>query len=161
MECYALNYKGHKKTIKKNLSQHTSLNYNYVNSTDLQNPVIRTTYSDDTDLQMFKYNYIVLNPTSSDKEFGKRKRCYFVDMDRTRNIAKGIWDVGLILDSLTTYQDEILNSDGNIIRSSKEYDMYIKDNCYQSLAYPRVGTIRFGSGFDDSYTYLLTVANQV
>lgn len=161
MICYALNYTGHKNTIKKDLSVHDNPSYNYVNSTDLQNPLIRLSYSDDLDLQLFKYNYIVLNPDSSEKDFGKRKRCYFVDMSRTRNIAKGIWEVGLTLDVLTTYQDEILDSTANILRNSEEYDMYIKDNCYQSLAYPRVGTIKFGSGFADDYTYLLTVANQV
>ena len=161
MICHALNFKEHKNTIKKDLSQHDSLNYNYVNSTDLRSPVIRVSYSDELDLQLFKYNYIVLNPTSSDKDFGKRKRCYFVDMSRTRNIALGIWEVGLTLDALTTYRDEILDSTANIMRNSDAYDMYIKDNCYQSLAYPRIGTIKFGAGFADEYTYLLTVANQV
>lgn len=161
MICYALNYKGKRNVIKKNLAIHDNIQYNYINSTDLKNPVIRVTYSDELNLQLFKYNYIVLNPDSESLGFGKRKRCYFVDMGRTRNIAKGIWEVGLTLDELTTYQAEILDSTANILRNSEEYDMYIKDNCYQSLAYPRVGTIKFGAGFANDYTYLLTVANQV
>lgn len=159
MECYALNYKGNKKTIKKDLSQHDTLNYNYVNSTDLQSPVIRITYSDELDLQMLKYNYIVLNPSSAVKDFGKRKRCYFVDMSRTRNVAKGIWEVGLTLDVLTTYQSEILSSTANIERSASNYNLYLNDNFYNAFAYPRIGCRIFPSGFSDEYNYLLTVCN--
>lgn len=159
MICYALNYKGNKKTIKKDLSVHDNPSYNYVNSTDLQNPIIRLSYSDDLNLQMFKYNYIVLNPDSTDKDFGKRKRCYFVDMSRTRNIAKGIWEVGLTLDVLTTYQDEILDSVANVAKSSSNYNLYLNDNFYSAYAYPRVGNIEFPNGFENDYRYLLTVCN--
>ena len=65
----------------------------------------------------------------------------------------------LRLDVLSSYQDEILASRANVARSASNYNLYLNDDFYNALAYPRIGCKEFAFGFSSSYTYLLNVCN--
>ena len=153
--CTAYKYNGRYKTIKKDLKNGVLYNFEYENNTDIKNPVIRITKSDELPLDFFwKENIIELPGTAN-----KRKLLYFVDYKNSRNIAKGIWLLSLKLDALTSYQDEILASKANVARSSSSYNLYLNDDFYNALAYPRIGCKEFPFGFSDTYTYLVNVCN--
>lgn len=159
MKLIAHKYSGRKDIIKKTLDGGWSLDYNYVKETNLMNPIISISVSDDMAFSFFDYNYVVLNPNSAYKDFGSRERYYYVDPTQTVSVSKGLWHVGLILDDLMTYQSEILADTANIERSSSSYNLYLNDTFYNAYAYPRIGCKEFPSGFENNYSYLLTVCN--
>lgn len=159
MKLLAYNYKGNNKVCGKNLTSPTELDYNYIIGSDLKNPTIRISYNDNSTYSFFKYNYIILNPSSSDTDFGNRKRCYFVDVDNIVAVGKTLWDVPLRLDVLETYKKEILSTTTDVERSSDTYNLYLNDTFYSAYAYPRQGCLMFPWGFSDDYTYLLQVCN--
>lgn len=157
----AYKYDGKRNVVKKTLKNAVVLNYNYSAATDLRNPEIRITTPEEQGLVMFDYNYIIVNQDSTAADFGSRKRCYFVSPSRVRSVARGIWLVGLELDVLTTYKDEISASTANIARSSSRYNLYLNDTFYNAYAYPRVGVKEFPRGFSNAHTYLLSVCNNL
>lgn len=159
MKLLAYNYSGNNKVCGKSLGTATELDYNYVVASDLQNPTIRASYSDTVGWEFWKYNYIVLNSTSSAIDFGNRKRCYFVNVEGVKNIARGIWEVPLSLDVLETFKSEILNTTTDVERSSERYNLYLNDTFYNAFAYPRQGCKIFPHGFSEDYTFLLQVCN--
>lgn len=153
--CTAYKYAGHNNTIKKDLKNGTQYNFEYENNTSINNPIIRITKPDTQPLSFFwNENIIELTGTAN-----KRKLIYFVDYADSRNAAKGIWLLKLKLDVLSSYQDEILASRANVARSASNYNLYLNDDFYNALAYPRIGCKEFAFGFSNSYTYLLNVCN--
>lgn len=136
-----------------------TLDYEYVQDTSLENPQLYITYADSLDFSFFKYNYLILNPSSALSDFGNRRRCYFVDTEKTYSVSKGSWVVQCNLDALETYKKEILASVANVARSSKEYNLYLNDTFYSAFAYPRIGCKEFPNGFSDTYEFQLNVCN--
>jgi len=152
MKVVFYNYTGANNVINKNLGSGTTIDCNMQVATEQLNPHVRVTFTDSNAPETLTYNYCIL--TLGDKEYP-----YFIDVDNTINIAKGVFDVPMQLDLLELYKTNILNSDAIIERSSTAYNMYLRDNIYQAYGYPIIGCASFPSGFSDSYTYLLNVCN--
>lgn len=159
MQAHAYNYQGRMKQIKKSLGSFDYINFEYVNGTTALNPYIRWTVNDDNTFTWFKWNYVIINYGSTTVDWATRERRYFVDVRNAKNIAKGVWEIPLQLDVLSTYAKEILSNPANVARSSSNYNLYLNDEFYHAFAYPRIGCKEFPSGFSDEYTYLLTVCN--
>lgn len=152
MKVVFYNYTGANNVINKNLGGGTTINCNMQVATNQLQPHVRVTFTDTNAPETLIYNYCIL--TLSDKEYP-----YFIDVDNTINIAKGVFDVPMQLDLLELYKTNILNSEAIIERSSTAYNMYLRDNIYQAYGYPIIGCASFPNGFSDSYTYLLNVCN--
>lgn len=152
MKVVFYNYTGANNVINKDLGSGTTINCNMQVATEQLNPHVRVTFTDTNAPETLIYNYCIL--TLGDKEYP-----YFIDVDNTINIAKGVFDVPMQLDLLELYKTNILNSEAIIERSSTAYNMYLRDNIYQAYGYPIVGCASFPSGFSNSYTYLLNVCN--
>lgn len=146
------NYTGANNEINKDLGSGTTINCDMQVATEQLNPHVRVTFKDTNAPKTLIYNYCIL--TLSDKEYP-----YFIDVDNTINIAKGVFDVPMQLDLLELYKTNILNSEAIIERSSTAYNMYLRDNIYQAYGYPIIGCASFPNGFSDYYTYLLNVCN--
>ena len=159
MQAHAYNYQGKVNKINKDLGSYNIINIDYIAGTSALRPTLRYTVSDSAEFAFFKWNYIILNWGSTSKDWGNRERRYFVEAAQVRNVAKGVWEVPLRLDSLSTFAKEILNSTANVERSASNYNLYLNDNFYNAYAYPRIGCKIFPSGFNDNYNYLLTVCN--
>lgn len=152
MKVVFYNYTGANNVINKDLWNGTTINCNMQVATEQLNPHVRVTFTDTNAPETLIYNYCIL--TLGDKEYP-----YFIDVDNTINIAKGVFDVPMQLDLLELYKTNILNSEAIIERSSTAYNMYLRDNIYQAYGYPIVGCASFPNGFSDTYTYLLNVCN--
>lgn len=152
MEVVFYNYTGANNVINKDLGSGTTINCNMQVATEQLNPHVRVTFTDTDAPETLIYNYCIL--TLGDKEYP-----YFIDVDNTINIAKGVFDVPMQLDLLELYKTNILNSEAIIERSSTAYNMYLRDNIYQAYGYPIIGCASFPNGFSDYYTYLLNVCN--
>ena len=153
--CRAYKYAGHNNTIKKNLTEGSLYSFEYEINTSINNPTIRITRPENQTLGFFwDENIIVIEEAN-----GKRKLTYFVEYADSRNAAKGIWLLKLRLDVLTSYQTEILASRANVARSASSYNLYLNDDFYNALAYPRIGCKEFSFGFSETYSYLLNVCN--
>lgn len=152
MQVTFYNYTGANNVINKNLGSGVTLNCNMQVATEQLNPHVRVTFEDTNAPETLIYNYCIL--TLGDKEYP-----YFIDVDNTINIAKGVFDVPMQLDLLELYKTNILNSEAIIERSSTAYNMYLRDNIYQAYGYPIIGCASFPNGFSNSYTYLLNVCN--
>lgn len=152
MKVVFYNYTGANNVINKDLGSGTTINCNMQVATEQLNPHVRVTFTDTNAPKTLIYNYCML--TLGDKEYP-----YFIDVDNTINIAKGVFDVPMQLDLLELYKTNILNSEAIIERSSTAYNMYLRDNIYQAYGYPIIGCASFPSGFSNSYTYLLNVCN--
>lgn len=152
MKVVFYNYTGANNVINKNLGSGTTINCNMQVATNQLQPHVRVTFTDTNAPKTLIYNYCIL--TLGDKEYP-----YFIDVDNTINIAKGVFDVPMQLDLLELYKTEILNSTAIIDRSSNNFNMYLRDDIYQAYGYPIIGCKEFPSGFDNNYTYLLNVFN--
>ena len=164
MQLSAYHYTGKTKTIKKNLGTATTLDYTYEIATDALNPTLRITISDseqESDFKFFRYNYLKIPQTGTFSDALNRDKYYFVETDKIKNIARGIFLVPCRLDALKTYEVEVLSSTANVARSASTYNLYLDDKFYHALSYPRVGNKEFPAGFSDTYTYLLTVCNVI
>lgn len=159
MQAHAFNYQGQINKINKNLCSYDIINIDYIAGTSALRPTLRYTVSDSAAFEFFKWNYMVLNWGSTSSDWGNRERRYFVEAAQVRNVAKGVWEVPLRLDSLSTFANEILNSTANVERSASDYNLYLNDIFYNAYAYPRIGCKIFPEGFSDNYNYLLTVCN--
>ena len=162
MKLSAYHYAGKTKTIKKNLGTATTLDYTYEIATDALNPTLRITISDseqESDFKLFRYNYLKIPQTGTFSDALNRDKYYFVETDKIKNIARGIFLVPCKLDSLKTYETEILESEANVARSASNYNLYLNDTFYNAFAYPRIGCRMFPNGFSDTYNFLLTVCN--
>lgn len=157
MDILFYRYNGLQNKINKSLGESVTLQGNIDISSEVMNPIIRVSRSDDVDFTFIKYNYLCINSGSTATDFGNRPRYYFIT--DIKSIAKGIFLVYTKLDVLMTYKDEILNSTADIERSSSNYNLYLNDDFYQAYAYPRIGCKQFPSGFSNNYNYLLTVCN--
>lgn len=145
--------------VNKRLGESVTLQGNIDISSEVMNPIIRISRSDDAEFSFVKYNYLCINNGSSATDFGNRPRYYFIT--DIKSIAKGVFLVYTKLDVLMTYKNEILNSKADIERNQNTYNLYLQDDCFKSLSYPRKFCKEFPGGFDGNYTYLLTVANAV
>lgn len=154
MKVVFYNYTGANNVINKDLGSGTTINCNMQVATEQLNPHVRVTFTDTAAPKTLIYNYCIL--TLGDKEYP-----YFIDVDNTINIAKGVFDVPMQLDLLELYKTNILNSEAIIERSSTAYNMYLRDNIYQAYGYPIIGCASFPNGFSNNYTYLLNVCNTV
>lgn len=152
MKVVFYNYTGANNVINKDLGSGTTINCNMQVATEQLNPHVRVTFTDTDAPETLIYNYCIL--TLGDKEYP-----YFIDVDNTINIARGVFDVPMQLDLLELYKTNILNSEAIIERSSTAYNMYLRDNIYQAYGYPIIGCASFPNGFSDYYTYLLNVCN--
>lgn len=152
MEVIFYNYTGANNVINKNLGNGNTINCNMQVATEQLNPHVRVTFTDTNAPKTLTYNYCIL--TLDNNEYP-----YFIDVDNTINIAKGVFDVPMQLDLLELYKTNILNSEAIIERSSTAYNMYLRDNIYQAYGYPIIGCASFPNGFYDTYTYLLNVCN--
>lgn len=152
-------YAGRRNVINKTLGNYEVVDYNYIVNTDALRPTIRISHSDNSEFKIPGYNYAILYPEGTGTSWAERPRYYFIDCESVRSTAKGVFEMDLILDSLETYKNEILNSQANVSRSSSNYNLYLNDNFYNAYAYPRQGCLMFPWGFSESYTYLLQVCN--
>ena len=157
MDILFYHYNGIQNKINKSLGESVTLQGNIDISSEVLNPIIRISRSDDMDFTFVKYNYLCINNGSNATDFGNRPRYYFIT--DIKSIAKGVFLVYTKLDVLMTYKDEILNSTADIERNSNHYSLYIQDDCYKSLCYPRKFCAEFPGGFDGNYNFVLTVAN--
>lgn len=152
MQVSFYNYTGASNVINKNLGTGTTLDCNMHVATDQLQPHVRVSFADDTAPAVFTYNYCTLS-------LGDKTYPYFIDTNNIKSIGKGVWDVPMQLDLLELYKNDILNSTAIIERSSSAYNLYLQDNIYNALGYPIIGCKEFPNGFNDTYTYLLTVFN--
>lgn len=152
MKVVFYNYTGANNVINKDLGSGTTINCNMQVATDQLQPHVRVTFNDSDTFNAFTYNYCIV--TLSTKSYP-----YFIDVNNTKNIGKGIWVVPMSLDLLELYKTDILNSTAIIDRSSSNFNMYLRDDIYQAFGYPIIGCKEFPSGFDNNYTYLLNVFN--
>lgn len=152
MEVVFYNYTGANNVINKTLGTGTTIDCNMQVATDQLQPHVRVTFNDSDTFNAFTYNYCVVT-------LGTKSYPYFIDVNNTKNIGKGIWDVPMSLDLLELYKTDILNSTAIIDRSSSNFNMYLRDDIYQAFGYPIIGCKEFPSGFDNNYTYLLNVFN--
>lgn len=152
MQVTFYNYTGANNVINKDLGSGTIMNCNMQVATEQLNPHVRVTFTDSNAPETLIYNYCILT-------LGGKEYPYFIDVDNTINIAKGVFDVPMQLDLLELYKTNILNSEAIIERSSTAYNMYLRDDIYQAYGYPIIGCASFPNGFSDSYTYLLNVCN--
>lgn len=152
MEVTFYNYTGANKVINKALGTGTTKDCNMQVATDQLEPHVIVTFNDSDTFDAFTYNYCTVI-------LGTKVYSYFIDVNNTKNIGKGIWDVPMQLDLLELYKYDILNSTAIIDRSSSNFNMYLRDDIYQAFGYPIIGCKEFPSGFADTYTYLLNVFN--
>lgn len=150
-------YTGDARVVNKDLGTITTINAEFLKSTDLVNTTL--VYTTDDTLTYPTFNYVVVNRTSTSKYFSRRRRGYFVDWDNARNVARGVWHIPCILDVLYTYESEILSSKQVIDRNENDYNLYLEDNMYARRAYPLTQCVSEFSGFSNDYTYIVnTVA---
>lgn len=152
MKVVFYNYTGANNVINKDLGSGTTINCNMQVATDQLQPHVRVTFNDSDTFNAFTYNYCIVT-------LGTKSYPYFIDVNNTKNIGKGIWVVPMSLDLLELYKTDILNSTAIIDRSSSNFNMYLRDDIYQAFGYPIIGCKEFPSGFDNNYTYLLNVFN--
>lgn len=152
MEVVFYNYTGANNVINKALGTGTTIDCNMQVATDQLMPHVRVTFNDSNTFDTFNYNYCIVT-------LGTKTYPYFIDVNATKNIGKGVWDVPMQLDLLELYKSDILNSTAIIDRSSSNFNMYLRDDIYQAFGYPIIGCKEFPSGFDNNYTYLLNVFN--
>lgn len=148
------NYTGANAVINKNLGTPTTLDCNMQVATDQLEPHVRVTFDDSVTFNAFTYNYCIV--TLGSKDFP-----YFININNTKNIGKGIWDVPMQLDLLELYKTDILESPAIIERSSSAYNMYLRDDLYNAYGYPQIGCLAFPRGFSDTYSYLLNVCTSI
>lgn len=148
------NYTGANNVINKALGAPTTLDCNMQVTTDQLQPHVRVTFNDTDNFDTFDYNYCLVT-------LGTKEYPYFIDINNTKNIGKGEWDVPMQLDLLELYKSYILESTAIIERSSTTYNMYLRDDLYSAYGYPLIGCKEFPNGFTDSYSYLLNVCNSI
>lgn len=148
------NYTGANNVINKDLGSGTTINCNMQVATEQLQPHVRVTFNDTDAFNAFTYNYCIV-------ALGTKSYPYFIDVNNTKNIGKGVWDVPMTLDLLELYKTDILDSTAIIERSSSVYNMYLRDNLYNAYGYPLIGCKEFPNGFSNNYIYLLNVCNSI
>lgn len=132
------------KITKNNLSglkQYTGVFRDEVN---VMTPVFQIETTDN--LSGYNYAYIA--------DFG---RYYFVkDIKAVRN---GLWEFSLAVDVLMSYKTQIMALTAVIRRNSNLFNLYINDNNYMTLNYPRIQTKSFPNGFGQ-WNYILTTTGK-
>jgi hypothetical protein len=130
------------KITKNNLSGLKQYIGVFRDEVNVMTPVFQIETTDN--LSGYNYAYIA--------EFG---RYYFVkDIKAVRN---GLWEFSLAVDVLMSYAAAILALPAVIRRNAGLFNMYLNDNQYQTLNYPRIQTKLFPQGFGDWNFVLTTV----
>lgn len=150
------------KNITKSITWNSAnYNFNFLENTNYLLPTIlitiehgTTSVYDSAIQEIINCDYLVLNKNSNGVDFSNRPKYYFI-----RNITPlgdGLIQLDLEMDTISTYANELKNTECVIERNEKYFSLYFTDDFYTPTCYPLQNTVEFPSGFSNSYNYILS-----
>lgn len=139
------NYDGLRNVInksKKLVKRTEGLSGNFVSGDYFRGKIRFTTEGRSGAYILSKDNYIIIDLSVEDKRY---KANYFVT--NIESIGSRTFEIDVEMDVLATFESQITNKNYIIEYSENNFDLYLRDNAYSQLAYPKSEILTFPSGF--------------